>query len=303
MLRIYNFLLKDVCSKIMKNSKSNITSCPTCNSCEIIEHIPLLDKYCSSKLWPKMNDDIENWDLWVCKNCSHIFADPESYKTTYYASRNAEPELHSHFFKEQPASIAFTLKEVYKYTGKRKLKILDFGCAYGVKANLLARHGHELIGYDIAKKQVAFAAKKYGIKTATGDWEKAKDDIGMVDVIFSEHVFEHIAYPLDTLKSLRKILKPNGVLFLGVPNFASSQVGYLLPEHIHYFNKISIQKLISCASFENIFLRTGLPMISKLYKITKTIPPVSIVHSIDRFTSFTGHYGYSLHILATPKKY
>jgi hypothetical protein len=103
---------------------------------------------------------------------------------------------------------------------------------------------------------------------------------------------------MKTLLSLRGILKENGVIYISVPNFASNQVGYLPPEHLHYFNSESIYALVDSTSFWPLALYKGLPLINILHKYTNKLLPLPVIHAIDKVTTSMGFHGYSLFIYA-----
>jgi SAM-dependent methyltransferase len=61
-------------------------------------------------------------------------------------------------------------------------------------------------------------AHPYGLTLA-----EAKKSLGTFDVITMWHVLEHVMNPVEVLAELRSLLKPDGVLVVSVPNFASWQ--------------------------------------------------------------------------------
>lgn len=119
---------------------------------------------------------------------------------------------------------------------KRQARILDIGCGAGREAIALAKEGFEVMGIDIAPEMVKKAnanAKGLGLnikfetKSATEiDFSENYFDA----VIFSRSVYSFIpSKPLriETLKKIRKQLKPSGFIFLSAyilsPDFFSGQ--------------------------------------------------------------------------------
>ena len=71
------------------------------------------------------------------------------------------------------------------------------------------------------------------------------------DVITMWHVLEHVPDPVQQIKELKRLLKPNGTIIIAVPNFNSYDAklygdfwaAYDVPRHLWHYSKTSIQKL------------------------------------------------------------
>ena len=77
------------------------------------------------------------------------------------------------------------------------------------------------------------------------------------DVITMWHVLEHVPNLTEYISQLRKLLKPNGVLIVAVPNYNSYDASYYkefwaaydVPRHLWHFSQASISKLFRKESF------------------------------------------------------
>jgi len=96
--------------------------------------------------------------------------------------------------------------------------ILDVGCGLG---HLLSgvNAAWNKFGVDISK-WATDRAKKYG-KIFNGTLYQAKYESDMFDAVILYHVLEHLFDPIQLLIEIRRVLKPNGKLILGTPNFTS----------------------------------------------------------------------------------
>lgn len=97
-----------------------------------------------------------------------------------------------------------------------------------------------------------------GIDIRAGTIDAAGFESEMFDYVRSNHSFEHLHNPREVLSEIRRILKPNGLLFIGVPNvagLASKIFGtywwYLgAPVHTFGYSPSSLSHLLIKAGFE-----------------------------------------------------
>lgn len=122
---------------------------------------------------------------------------------------------------------------------------LDLGCGDGVNLRWLRPHFERFYGSDYNLLRL-MRARKLGADVRLfmadiGDYP-ANDDV--FDVIFFNHVLEHIPDDTAALREVRRILKPGGLLILGVPNEGAAfwQLAYRLQprsretsDHRHFY--------------------------------------------------------------------
>ncbi len=86
------------------------------------------------------------------------------------------------------------------------------------------------------------------------------------DVITMWHVLEHVSDLENQIKLLKKLVKPNGIIIIAVPNFKSFDAKYYgkywaaydVPRHLWHFSKTAIEKLFQK---ENVSLIKIKPML------------------------------------------
>jgi 2-polyprenyl-3-methyl-5-hydroxy-6-metoxy-1,4-benzoquinol methylase len=139
--------------------------------------------------------------------------------------------------------------------GKR---LLDIGCAAGHFMERARAAGFESHGIDVAR-WVEKVAERRGVANvrAVSLHEAAFPD-EWFDVVHSNQVFEHLPRPLRELSEIRRILKPNGILYLNVPNYRCLSIvlgrdDFELntpPEHVNYFTPRTLSALVRMGGFE-----------------------------------------------------
>lgn len=149
---------------------------------------------------------------------------------------------------------------VKNYTLKQKVKlinsfntesktILDVGAGTGDFLKVCKKNNWDAYGIEPSDKARKIAVEKeINLKQ---DISELKNEL--FDVITLWHVLEHIPNLIEYIDQLKKLLKPNGVLLIAVPNYKSYDAEYYkeywaafdVPRHLWHFSKESIQKLFS----------------------------------------------------------
>jgi 2-polyprenyl-3-methyl-5-hydroxy-6-metoxy-1,4-benzoquinol methylase len=162
----------------------------------------------------------------------------------------------------------------------QKGNLLDIGAGTGDFLNQAKHFGWNCIGIEPNEKAKQSAISK-GVKFTT-TLEELEDY--SFDVITLWHVLEHVPDLENQIKTLKRLIKPNGTIFIAVPNFKSFDAKYYknfwaaydVPRHLWHFSKTTIHKLFSQ---EDLNLKKVKPMwfdsfyvclLSEKYKSGKT---------------------------------
>jgi 2-polyprenyl-3-methyl-5-hydroxy-6-metoxy-1,4-benzoquinol methylase len=97
-------------------------------------------------------------------------------------------------------------------------RMLEFGCSWGYGCFQLQRFGYEVTGFEISRPRAEFASKRLGVKIIN-DYA-ALDSIQehSLDAIYASHVLEHLPSLTGVFERFARLLRPNGVLVIFVPN-------------------------------------------------------------------------------------
>lgn len=113
------------------------------------------------------------------------------------------------------------------------LSALDIGCSAGIIANELYLAGADVTGVDIDKPGIEAARDRFGDEGPTfleysGTTLPFPD--GAMDIVVFNHVYEHTVDPDLVMSEIRRVLAPNGVVYLGLGNrFGIMEPHYHLP--------------------------------------------------------------------------
>lgn len=113
-----------------------------------------------------------------------------------------------------------------KGADQRPLRVLDAGCGDGVNLSGLRQIFTDLAGthctftgmdYNLLRLERA-SARYADVELTEGDLTRLAVPDATYDCILCNHVLEHIADDTKALRELRRVLRPGGLLLLGVPN-------------------------------------------------------------------------------------
>jgi 2-polyprenyl-6-hydroxyphenyl methylase/3-demethylubiquinone-9 3-methyltransferase len=102
-------------------------------------------------------------------------------------------------------------------------RILDVGCGVGLAAEALARHGHDVLGIDVAGEAIEVARTHAAGKGLALTYRSClAEDLAVegarFPVIISLEVIEHVPDPAGFVRVLANLLEPGGLLVLSTLN-------------------------------------------------------------------------------------
>lgn len=198
------------------------------------------------------------FDILRCESCDLAFTDArrappasELYATFDQSDGLAQQSGRQALglFLQQRAQI------VRSVTGTGRL--LDFGCGNGSFARLMSARGFEVVGLEPFSMGATIMAPNLELIRAPLD--QVAPSLGGFDVITLWQVLEHLEQPVQTLRALCKLLNPDGVIVVSVPNFQSWQSNVFggrwfhldPPRHLLHFEPRSLtQCLLRAGLFE-----------------------------------------------------
>lgn len=223
----------------------NYQSCPICTSSKL----KLLYRT-SAKTNSEKMDTI---DKILCKNCGHSFFNKvvtnETLHNYYKSGWNKAIELRTDEYKVKPNYSEWSPIHYLKALNLNKeARVLDFGCGTGDSLLSLQSEGFEnLYGVEIGVGRAAIASRYFPDRIVNGDEHKLGElvaKVGKFDLIYANHVLEHIAEPKKIILRLSRILKPGGILAISVPAPGSETMLHsaLYYPHLHAYSALSLKK-------------------------------------------------------------
>lgn len=164
-----------------------------------------------------------------CTNCSLMFLNPmisdealsALYPSDYYAYQFESKRL---FWKEVvKALVGYRIRTrdpQFRVPGR----VLDLGCGTGRFLSEMRAWGWDVYGVEISSAAAELGRSKGKLNIFAGTLQQAAFPPEYFHYVRSNHSFEHISCPGDTLDEIHRILRPDGKLLIGVPNVSGLNV-------------------------------------------------------------------------------
>lgn len=176
-------------------------------------------------------------------------------------SRNLE--IYEHHFKYVPNRLRYLL-EAYRLD---QMRVLDIGAGYG---QFLVHFGPGSVGVDLNPERQRVARALGLLMTAANFEEPFPFRSESFDAAWLSNVYEHVVAPYGLLMSVRRVLKPGGLIFIGIPTVPANRLtdrlrdwliggdGYRSMEHVNGYTFRTAKFMIERALFRvvesNVFI-------------------------------------------------
>lgn len=234
-----------------------LNQCPICESTKTKPFLSCVDHTVSR----------ETFTIVQCESCDFKFTNPrpeESDLGRYYKSEDYVS--HSNTKK---GFINSTYQTVRKYTLLKKLEliskyfktgtILDIGCGTGEFLNTCKLAKWKTIGIEPDKDAREMAIKNFGLDVRGEDELKNLPDASF-EIISMWHVLEHVPRLNERVAELKRLVKPNGMIIIAVPNcnsldakiYKEHWAAYDVPRHLYHFTP---------RDMDSLFVKEGLKVV------------------------------------------
>ncbi|MBF0152657.1 MAG: class I SAM-dependent methyltransferase [Magnetococcales bacterium] len=211
---------------------------------------PLCDQDLSP---PKM---LANLPLQSCRSCGFLGIDLDLWQSPYveedYYADLVQPSVdwQRPFLQHRVAGVR---------RHRRSGRALELGAGMGETALAMAQAGFHVDAVEESQKAVTFLQAHYPMVT----WHQAEimqflenTPDGTYDAITLFHVLEHIPRPRRVVGELSRVLSPEGVVAIEVPNLAGHHARfkkerwhYYHPHHVNYFHLGTLRFLMESQGF------------------------------------------------------
>jgi 2-polyprenyl-3-methyl-5-hydroxy-6-metoxy-1,4-benzoquinol methylase len=210
--------------------------------------------------------DVDRYDminhLVLCTRCGLLRVNPRMNERAYerfYATEfgplyggNPEPSQRFERMRKKREGTARYLHAHVPLAGK---DVLEIGAGGGWLLDHLRDKGARVVGYDFEEVSLALGRSK-GIDLRHGSVPEALATGARFDIVILSHVLEHIAQPIELLRSMRNLLRDDGVLYVEVPGLLNDAhatlVGFVRQvqaAHLYYFTGRTLARTMTQAGY------------------------------------------------------
>jgi len=231
--------------------------------------MPCTCNLCGNKHFRVLEDDAP-FRVLQCENCSLIFVYPcpdqgelvEHYNDNYYAEWIGAQE------RRRIRMWSRRLEKLERF--RHKGRLLDIGCGEGTFLRLAKKNGWQISGTELSPYAAKYASDRLGDKIFCGELLDARYSTDSFDVVSMWHVLEHVTDPKRYLIEIRRILRPDGLLAIAVPNVnnLAMRIAYRIIKgrqmelftkdqkevHLYHFSPETIQTYLNKTGFKCVKL-------------------------------------------------
>ena len=231
--------------------------CPVCSSAEINSTLDCFDYFKTNKLFP----------IWKCAACGIGFTQdcPEEGKLEYYyesdnyiSHGNSSGGIVNSIYKIA-RNFALNRKRnvVKRESGRIDGSLLDIGGGTGHFAAKMKEAGWNVKSVEINEKARQFSISHFGLEAFPPSEISHLHD-SEFDCITLWHVLEHLSDLNKYITDIQRLLKPDGVCIIAVPNINSYDAKYYkkywaaydVPRHLWHFSPNTLSFLFENKGFK-----------------------------------------------------
>jgi 2-polyprenyl-3-methyl-5-hydroxy-6-metoxy-1,4-benzoquinol methylase len=212
------------------------------------------------------------FDIVKCRNCGLVFVNPRPSEETLaklyledYFTKGGFEGGYPDYLKLKDVvlrEVNLNFRDINFNHVEESLngrKCLEIGCAAGFFLEFMHGRGWEVWGVDISESMSQIARQRTGLNIITGTIFDAKFPSAEFNLVTMWYLIEHLHDPKGVLLEVNRVLKDSGVLLLTSPRvggvnamqlFGKNWRLYRVPEHLYYFSRTTIRRILNETGFE-----------------------------------------------------
>ena len=204
--------------------------------------------------------------IYICKNCKlniigtsqkELDEKIEHYYDEEFWKTNHKKILKSDFTDSYSNGRIRLWKSQIKYCKEilnTNKTILEIGCGHGEAICNFDKSGYKVTGIEPDKKNVFLINKKLNNSTCIVDKAETISFNKKFDIIWLNHVFEHLSKPIEFLKRIDNVLNKHGFIFIEVPSVekVNDSRKFNSAPHAYNYSKKSLINISKNANYKII---------------------------------------------------
>ena len=206
-------------------------------------------------------------DVLRCQDCGITYLKPKDVDMKNYYNQNYRKLYTPIIGKTLSAREIFNFYLPYqqerideiKHILNPKMKVLDIGCSTGHFLYAMRDYVQECIGIEFNREDARFTNEELGIKTYTEPIQDTDIPLEYFDLVTVSQVLEHIDDPIGFLTTIYNYMKPDGFLYIEVPNIRDALIFvyniesyadfWFREPHVFYFSPETLSMVLERSGF------------------------------------------------------
>ncbi len=221
--------------------------------------------------------ELPPYALFRCRLCYAVYVLPRPhsaeatalYDEAYFAgtgSRGYRPDENYLGDESRLGLFRERMTQVARYRSSTGM-LVDVGCASGFGLRAAIEAGWKAVGVDVSEFAVGVARSRYSLDVLVGTLAEAAFPDASVDAVTMWDVLEHVLEPRKECEEANRILRLGGVLAISTPDADCpcptepdpAKTAFWAanpPEHLQYYNALSISRLLISAGFRVVSIQS-----------------------------------------------
>jgi 2-polyprenyl-3-methyl-5-hydroxy-6-metoxy-1,4-benzoquinol methylase len=196
--------------------------------------------------------------MWIvrCIRCGLVYVNPRLTARMLHRHYNSGQSSRIQYYLDVECADRETFAGILDVAARllpHKGRLLDIGPNIGTCLDLSRQAGWETYGIEINEEAARYCREERGLNVISGQLNDDTFPRSHFDAVIMGDVIEHLPDPMATVRLIRAMLKPGGIVVISTPNI-DSLAGRLLQikpeEHLYYFSPATISILLDKAGLE-----------------------------------------------------
>lgn len=193
---------------ILETSDKGCNRCPPC-------------PVCNGSSWIDLPQETKRWRvyepgrIYECTKCGLRRVWPQPTDQENLATFN-DPSYYQKVVGKKHRFFRERVRLIKSVARSNQRRLLDVGCALGDMLLVAKDEGFDAEGIELSNYAVQYARQVHGLSVSNTAVENIPGE--SYDIVHANHVLEHVFDPLSFFIQLHRILKPEGICVVEVPN-------------------------------------------------------------------------------------
>ncbi len=248
-------------------SNTTLVPCPICNSLNNFYEVKNTDHDLHIGKYGDLYKGMAKSKWQVCVACGFVHQNPRPSAAAlnqFYLDSKYHPATIPEYWQSPESYLAFAqwyyqekIDYALKHSSLKYGNVFEVGFGQGGALKLFEKGQWQVYGVEVDKTLFSYARNKLGLSSIREGLLDRKINIETkVDLVFSNHTFEHIADLHDAMIGIQKVLKPGGYVFTAVPTYYKNRsrlsLEWLNCGHYSMFTHKSLNHLFSQYGLEEV---------------------------------------------------